>query len=239
MSQQSLAVASSIESVVKSRYNGPLIRAAAELWIGPADLVVDVTYGKGNFWTEFQPERFVKHDLHTVDGVDFRELPEADASCDVIVFDPPYIPQGGRETSGMPEFLDRYGLMTVPSTNAALRELIAAGIVEAARVLAPSGRLMVKCMDYINGSAYQAMRHFVVATAIEAGLVQVDGFVHHSGLGPPARRQLHSRRAHSYLCVFQKPKARRRARIDTATTGEIAATSTDRQWPDSTLQKDG
>lgn len=234
MSQQSLAVSSSVESVVKSRYNGPLIRAAAELWIEPTDLVVDVTYGKGNFWTEFQPARFVKHDLHTLDGVDFRALPEADDSCDVIVFDPPYIPQGGRETSGMPDFLARYGLMTVPSTNAALRVLIGAGIVEAARVLRPGGRLMVKCMDYINGSAYQAMRHFVVATALEDGLVQVDEFVHHSGLGaqPAGRRQLHSRRAHSYLCVFQKPKTRKRAPIVPATVALPTGVANGGNWPE-------
>ena len=44
-----------------------------------------------------------------------------------------------------------------------------------------------------------------------------DLFIHHSGMGPQPktnldgtpRRQVHSRRAHSYLVVFQKPKGGR------------------------------
>lgn len=79
-------------------------------------------------------------------------------------------------------------------------------------MLRQHGRLLVKCMDYISSGAYQPGRHKVVVRATEVGLRQVDEFVHHSGLGPQPRRDLqyHSRRAHSFLCVFQKGKERRR-----------------------------
>jgi len=199
-----------IESVVRSRENGPLIAAASELWIKPDDSVVDVTYGLGKFWTVTRPENLVGHDL-VVDGVDFRQLPEADGSVDVVVFDPPYIAQGGRETSTVPDMLERYGLNDVPKTVPGVQGMIADGIREAVRVLRPSGRLFVKCMDYVNGGRLVLGRHHVVTTALELELEQVDEFVHHSGLGPqpPGRAQLHSRRAHSFLCVFQKPPLRR------------------------------
>lgn len=195
-----------VESVVRTRLNGPLIAVVADLWINDDDLVVDVTYGRGNFWTVYRPERLVAHDL-IVDGVDFRHLPELDATVDVVVFDPPYIAQGGRETSTVPDMLDRYGLADSPKSVAESQTLIAAGIAEATRVLAPGGRLLVKCMDYVNGGELVLGRHHVVTTALSLGLRQVDEFVHASGCGPQpeGRRQLHSRRAHSFLCVFRAP----------------------------------
>lgn len=201
-----------VESVVKSRLNGPLIAAAAELWIKPDDLVVDVTYGKGNFWTVFRPANFIAHDLYVGDGVDFRNLPEGDSSVDVVVLDPPYIPQGGRTTSTTQDFLDRYGLHEVPKTANELNLLVAAGMSEAQRVLKPGGRLFVKCMDYINGGRYVQGRHSVVSAAILLDFEQVDEFVHYSGLGPQPERgkQHHSRRAHSFLCIFRKPKVHKR-----------------------------
>jgi hypothetical protein len=197
-------------SVVHARTNGPLIANAARLWIGAEDLVMDVTYGRGMFWTDYQPARMVKHDL-ALDGVDFRSLPEADESVDVVVFDPPYIVQGGRETSTLArkgsDFLERYGLYDGPRTTAELRDLHAAGIAECTRVLAPKGRLFVKCMDFVESGRLYLGRHFTVTTALELGLEQVDEFVHdkgHAGPQPPGRRQLHSRRVHTFLCVFRK-----------------------------------
>lgn len=202
-----------VESVVRSKSNGPLLAAAAELWIEPTDLVVDVTYGLGRFWTVYRPSRLVAHDLFVGDGVDFRELPEATGSVDVLVFDPPYIAQGGRETSTVKDMLSRYGLHGAPKSVRELEGLIEDGIAEACRVLAPRGRLFVKCMDYVNGGRLVLGRHHVVATAMANGLEQVDEFVHHSGVGPQPKRpvQLHSRRAHSFLCVFQKPPVRRKS----------------------------
>lgn len=229
--QLAMAMPGTVQSVVQSRENGPLLATVAQLWIGPEELVVDVTYGRGNFWTVFRPGRLVAHDL-ALDGVDFRQLPEADGTADVVVFDPPYIPQGGRETStlnrrpgGGPNvrepggFLERYGLYDGPRNVTELDELVAAGMKECTRILAPGGRLMVKCMDYISSRKYQQGRHKVVLCAGALGLRQVDEFVHYSGLGPQPPRdvQEHSRRAHSFLCVFQASKRRARrpgARID-------------------------
>jgi hypothetical protein len=87
---QAFVLPGTVQSVVKARTNGPLIAAVAVLWIRDGDRVLDVTYGRGNFWTKFRPEHLTTHDL-TLDGVDFRHLPEDDNSVDVVVFDPPYI----------------------------------------------------------------------------------------------------------------------------------------------------
>lgn len=205
MGQQAFAMPETVQSVVKSRTNGPLIAAAAQLWIEDGDRVLDVTYGLGKFWSEYRPEDLTTHDL-ALDGVDFRALPEADQSIDVVVFDPPYIPQGGRETSGEQDFIRRYGLFDGPRNTIDLQALIADGITECFRVLRPGGRLLVKCMDYVNGRRFIQGRHHVVTTAMDLGLQQVDEFVHYSGSGPgnDDLAQVHSRRVHSFLCVFRR-----------------------------------
>lgn len=172
------------------------------------DLVADITYGRGLFWANYRPQHLTTHDI-AVDGVDFRDLPEEDQTFDVVVFDPPYIAQGGRDTSTQQDFLNRYGLTDVPKTVEGLQELIRDGMNETYRVLKPKGRLFVKCMDYINGGRFVQGRHFVVTEALTMGFEQVDEFIHYSGTGPqPNRlRQFHSRRAHSFLCIFQRSDA--------------------------------
>jgi hypothetical protein len=205
-----------IESVVTARRNGPLIAQAAKLWIKPDDLVVDVTWGRGRFWTDFQPERLIRHDLYTLDGVDFRVLPEVDASVDVVVLDPPYTAPGGRATSTIADFNDRYGIDLVPATVADTQELIAAGIKEATRVLKQGGRMIVKNADYISSGRFVTGHHHVVSTALACGLSQVDEFIFHGGQGPQPkvnrdgspRRQVHARRVHSFLSVFQLGRRR-------------------------------
>lgn len=213
-----------VESVVRCQTNGPLLATAAQLWIKPDDLVVDVTYGLGNFWTCYRPKNLLAHDL-ILDGVDFRQLPEADASVDVVIFDPPYIPNQG-PASTAPQFTERYGLTTVAGRNHwDVEVLVSGGMKECARILRPQGRLFVKCMDYVNSGRLVLGRHFVVTTALGLGLEQVDEFVHARGLGPQPdiARQVHSRRSHSFLCVFQAPKRRvpRNASVTTAVPAHI------------------
>lgn len=206
-----------IESVIKCRTNGELIAATAPLWLEPTDRVLDVTYGRGGFWTVLGPKDWPRveldgHDLFTLDGVNFLQLPEPDGSVNVAVFDPPYVAQGGRDTSTEPEFMDRYGLYEAPRTVTELQGVIAAGIKEAARVLAPKGRLLVKTMDYVSSGRMVWGRRHVIESAEAAGLRHAYDVIHHSGTGPQPKhpRQVHPRAAHSFLCVFLKPNRRSR-----------------------------
>lgn len=208
-----------IESVIKCRTNGELIAVTAPLWLRPTDRVLDVTYGRGGFWTLIGPKEwplveFDGHDLYVLDGVNFLQLPEADGSVDVVVFDPPYVSQGGRDTSTEQEFMARYGLYDAPRTPTEQQAEIAAGIKECARVLAPRGRLLVKTMDYVSSGRKVWGRRHVIESAEAAGLKHDDEFIHHSGTGPQPKhaRQVRARAAHSYLEVFVKPNRRRRVR---------------------------
>jgi len=137
----------------------------------------------------------------------------------VVVFDPPYISTGNRATStldkdasGSVDFYNRYGLGELKGWQKVFED-IRGGVRECARVLAPKGRLLVKCADYVESGQIRWGRRNVIEAAEGCGLRTVDEFVHHSGTGPQprhnidgsVRRQVHARRAHSYLMVFQKP----------------------------------
>lgn len=197
--------------------NDALIAEVARLWLKPTDRVIDVTYGEGMFWRIYRPKKLVKHDLFKLDGVDLRHLPHRAGSFDVLVLDPAYVSTGGRETSNIDEFNEAYGMLEAPRTPEELDVLFDDGIKEAHRVLRKGGphngrsRLLVKCADYVSGGHYHQGRHNVVLSAEWYGFEQVDEFIHFSGTGPQpknnpdgtVRRQVHSRRAHSILCVFE------------------------------------
>lgn len=210
----------SVNSVYVGRRNDGLIAEAAKLWIRPADEVLDLTFGLGRFWTKCQPDLFLSSDLYqpgTDLAFDYERLPVWLVEwCDVIVLDPPYISTGSKTKTTVPEMYRRFGLANAgaPKRPADVKAKFTAGIDGSARALRPGGRLLVKCCDYVESGRRHWIHQHAVSAASAAGLVQVDEFVHHSGPGPqPAlnldgtpRRQVHSRRVHSFLCVFQKGK---------------------------------
>lgn len=200
-----------VKSVVQGK-NDSLVVEAARLWIKPGDVVMDVTYGLGAFWRGCCPEGLICHDL-ALDGVDFRYLHEHtdEDEADVLVLDAPYLSKGGRETSTIPEFDAAYGLKGAPKTPAGVQILINQGIASSLYPLKHNGILMVKIMDYISSGKFFQSHQKTIDCAECFGFEQVDEFVHFSGTGPQPkknrdgspRRQVHSRRAHSFLLVFQ------------------------------------
>jgi len=192
--------------------NGVLIATVARLgYLGTPDAtVIDVTYGRGLWWTQYHPADLVAHDLAT-DGVNFCELPEADGSMSVVCFDPPYISTGNRETSSVGELYDRFGLGNLKGWRA-IRALVDAGLAECARVLEPGGYLLVKCMDYTESGRKVWNTFHVFDQAEQLGLRLVDRFHHLTGGGPQPtinldgtpREQKTAREVTSMLLVFTK-----------------------------------
>ena len=107
--------------------NAELVAAVAPMYLTGS--VMDCTYGEGKWWTLFRPDLFVAHDLHKLDGVDFTDLPEPDETYDAVCFDPPYIPNGGFESSTRQDFRDAFGITTATGGEARLWAMIGAGMV--------------------------------------------------------------------------------------------------------------
>jgi hypothetical protein len=191
-----------IPAVHRWRTNAHLIVDVARLGYLDGEVVLDVTYGRGGFWTLWRPTCLVAHDLHTLDRVDFRALPEADVSADVVVLDPPYRLNG---TPDRGDFDERFG------TDRRMRwqdkhQLIRDGITEAARVLRAGGYLMLKCQDQTCSGRIRWQTREFPDHAETVGLELVDRFdmISTARPQPPGRAQRHAHGRPSTLLVFRK-----------------------------------
>ena len=85
--------------------------------------------------------------------------------------------------------------------------------VEAARVVRPGGKVIVKCQDEVSANK-QRLTHVEIITGYEdLGLYTKDLFVLVRKNAPGVSRlvkQVHARKNHSYFLVFEKPKGRAR-----------------------------
>ena len=184
--------------------NADLILAVVELgYIRGFDDVIDLTYGRGGWWTKFRPGSL------TYGPWDFTNLPhDLDGLFDVAAFDPPYVSAGGRKTSTIHEFNDRYGVTDAPKNPQLTHEKNMAGLRCAMRVVKPGGIILYKCMDYISSARLQMVSHWSWRDATEMGLTVRDRLllVGHARAQPKGRPQEHARNNFSSLYVFQTPK---------------------------------
>jgi len=179
--------------------------------------IVDMTYGRGVWWSYLEVHqgypmaRLVKHDIN-YDAVDFRDgLPEKSDSVGTVLFDPPYVSTGGRTTSTLPEFNDRYGVLYSEKTPELNQELlINPGIAEAARIIRPDkeSKVMVKCTNYISSNKYKQGVRWSTEYAETVGLELHDQFFLAGDVRaqPGGRAVRHARNNYSVLLVFTKKR---------------------------------
>ena len=183
--------------------------------------IADVTYGKGVFWQNVDTSQYqlLKSDLKT--GVDCCQLPYPEASLDCIILDPPYMEglfrRAGSQLAGggtHAAFRQHYsrGKPTVggPKYHEAVLDLYFRAGDEARRVLKPGGVLIVKCQDEVSANR-QRLTHVEIINRYEAnGFYTKDLFVVVRRNRPAVSRlkkQVHSRKNHSYFLVFVKMPA--------------------------------
>jgi methylase of polypeptide subunit release factors len=212
------------------RTNAEMIEAVVELGlIKPTDRIVDLTFGRGKWWTNYKhsgelwanvdpaADDSVLADIFARLGVQHwtcRDYTDADAwftlrqQFDVVVFDPPYVSMGGRDTSTIPEFMDRYGLKVAAASPARLHDYNFEGMRVAYDLLRPGGFVMTKVMDYVSSGRLQPAAHWMYRDATDLlGMTLHERLIHlgHSRAQPPGRSQQHARNNYSMLYIFQKP----------------------------------
>jgi len=172
--------------------------------------ILDATVNHGRFW---------RGSKRPVTGLDIEprynpdvvgdntNMPFEDASYDVVVYDPPHIPNQGKDNKK--DFQERFGLkFNSPKENGyTFSHTFPPFVREAYRVLRNEGILFAKITDYVHHHRYQWAHHELINAARIVGFIPCDCIVKiRKGpiIDPKWKVAHHSRRQHCYWLVFRK-----------------------------------
>lgn len=173
-------------------------------------LILDATINGGRFWRD-STRAVIGLDIdpqHRPDiCADNAAMPFQSGSFDVVVYDPPHIPNQGQDRSK--DFNTRFGLgARSPKENGyTFSHTYPAFMSEAWRVLAEDGVLFCKIVDYIHNHRYQWAHIDLIRAGQDAGFTACDCIikVRKAPIVDPKWKQAHhSRRKHCYWIVFRK-----------------------------------
>jgi SAM-dependent methyltransferase len=174
--------------------------------------ILDATVNKGRFWEgSTRPVTGLDIDpAHNPDIVgDNRDMPFEDNSFDVVVYDPPHIPNQGKDKSK--DFNTRFGLVLKSSVDQGhnFSHLYPPFVREAYRVLKADGVMFCKIADYVHGHRFQWAHIALIEAALEVGFTACDCIAKlRKGpiIDPKWKNAHHARRQHCYWIIFRKSK---------------------------------
>lgn len=172
--------------------------------------ILDATVNTGRFW-QGSDRTVIGMDINRkfrpmVVG-DNRRMPFKDACFDVVVYDPPHVPNQGADEQK--DFNTRFGLvLKSPAENGYnFSHLYPPFVREAHRVLKEQGILFCKIADYVHGHRFQWAHLELVHAAVGVGFTACDCIVKvRKGpiVDPRWKNAHHARRHHCYWLVFRK-----------------------------------
>jgi SAM-dependent methyltransferase len=172
--------------------------------------ILDATVNGGRFWRGSK-RPVIGMDIeagHQPNVVaDNTLMPFGDNAFDVVVYDPPHIPNQGKDKSK--DFNVRFGLVLRSSKEHGytFSHTYPPFLREAYRVLKPEGILLCKIADYIHDHQYQWAHVDFIKAASVAGFRPCDCIIKiRKGpiIDPKWKVAHHSRRQHCYWLVFRK-----------------------------------
>ena len=176
----------------------------------PPKLILDATVNAGRFWRGSN-RQIIGLDIEgkrrpTIVGDNMR-MPFANGCLDVVVYDPPHIPNQGRDQQK--DFNSRFGLVlkSGPATGYSFSHFYPPFAAEAFRVLKPEGILLCKIADYVHNHRTHWAHFDMTLAAREAGFMACDCIVKvRKGpiVDPRWKLAHHARRQHCYWLIFRK-----------------------------------
>jgi SAM-dependent methyltransferase len=174
------------------------------------ELVLDATVNGGRFWRgSSRPVIGMDIDARHRPAIvaDNARMPFRDGAFDVVVYDPPHIPNQGKDRSK--DFNVRFGLgMRSSKANGyTFTHLHPPFLREALRVLKPEGLVFAKITDYVHDHAYKWAHVEFVQAARETGFQPCDCIVKvRNGpiIDPKWKIAHHTRRQHCFWIVLRK-----------------------------------
>lgn len=178
-------------------------------------LILDVTYNSGKMWKGLDLE-VTKCDINKhfpIDvNCDFLFLPFKPNTFDVIVFDPPHLPNCSDTKTSNKQFVDNYGLNNIGCSYREGKNVsgyFVPFLLQAMPVLTTNGILLCKICDLINCSQYQWQHVDFINAVRDLGYIACDMVIksRKSKLISGKWKQVkHFRKNHSYWIIVRKGK---------------------------------
>jgi hypothetical protein len=174
------------------------------------DRILDATVNAGRFWRgSRRPVIGLDINPHFRPDVvgDNLAMPFQGESFDVVVYDPPHIPNQGKDRSK--DFNTRFGLVLKSSAEHGYNfsHLYLPFVREAYRLLKPEGVLCCKITDYVHNHRLQWAHVDLIQSARATGFCPCDCIVKvRKGpiVDPKWQAAHHARRHHCYWLIFRK-----------------------------------
>jgi hypothetical protein len=172
--------------------------------------ILDATVNGGRFWRGSR-RKVVGVDIDPRHNptvcCDNTAMPFRSESFDVVVYDPPHIPNQGRDKSK--DFNSRFGLgARSPKENGyTFAHTYPAFMTEAHRVLRDEGILLCKIVDYVHNHRYQWAHIDLILAGQRVGFTACDCIIKvRKGpiVDPRWKVAHHTRRQHAYWIIFRK-----------------------------------
>ena len=176
----------------------------------PPKVILDATVNCGRFWrnSSWVPVGIDIDPKHRPSIVaDNTQMPFQNDAFDVVVYDPPHIPNQGKDKGK--DFNSRFGLVvkSLKANNYTLSHTFPSFLTEAYRVLRPEGILLCKITDYVHNHRYQWAHVELLLAAQKVGFCACDCVIktrEHPIIDPRWRVSHHTRRQHCFWLVFRK-----------------------------------
>ena len=174
--------------------------------------ILDATVNGGRFWrASKRPVTGLDIEIQHKPSVvaDNTQMPFRSEAFDVIVYDPPHIPNQGKDNKK--DFNTRFGLVLSSSkeNNYTFTHTYPPFTKEAHRVLKPEGILLCKIADYVHHHRYNWAHLEFIQAATDVGFRACDCIIKiRKGpiIDPRWKIAHHTRRQHCYWLVFRKSK---------------------------------
>ncbi len=174
------------------------------------DRILDATMNCGRFWRGSSRAVIgidVNPQYHPHIVADNRQLPFGDEFFDVVVYDPPHLPNYGRD--GVKDFSTRFGLVlkSDASTEYDLKHLYSPFTCEAFRVLRQDGILFCKVTDYVHNHRTHWAHIDLHLAAVSSGFCPCDLIIKiRRGpiVDPKWKVAHHAKRRYAFWLVFRK-----------------------------------
>jgi SAM-dependent methyltransferase len=172
--------------------------------------ILDATVNGGRFWRGTK-RKIIGMDISAIHRPsvvgDNMTMPFSTGVFDVVVYDPPHIPNQGKDKQK--DFNTRFGLggRSPKEHGYSFAYLYPQFVKEAMRVLKPDGVLFCKIADYIHNHQYQWAHLELTQAAVAAGFCACDCIIKIRKapiIDPKWAVAHHSRRQHCYWLVFRK-----------------------------------